>query len=69
MKKFNIRIKLVAIDYYTIEAESWEEAEKKAEEELLLLIREDIPYTLDFEEFDPADQDFSDAHFVYSTEG
>jgi len=57
MKKYNLEVKFEATAYCTIEAESLNDAEKKAEEELhvfgMAQILKDGNYIIDFEEFDP----------------
>lgn len=56
MEKFNVRVLLEAVEYYTIEAENLQDAEKKAEEKLFARVFQNrVNYAMDFEEFNPAD--------------
>ena len=55
MKTYHIRVREERVGYYTVKAESLNEAEKKAHYNLLGETEWEICPSVDFEEFDPED--------------
>jgi hypothetical protein len=55
MKTYHIRVREERVGYYTVKAESLNEAEKKAHYNLRGETEGEICPSVDFEEFDPKD--------------
>lgn len=55
MNKYNIRVRAEYTGYYEVQANSLNEAEKKAQEMLFNEMNDAVDGAIDFEEYDPKD--------------